>query len=121
MTALARGPFAPNPDLGYNPTMRCARAPFSAERRPPAIRAASPVDEEQRRGTISVGLLLTRIPVSGTCSGTVEFPSLRLPNRRPLHRAPGVLAPAERRRMYDAAAPVTFADDLEKAALPAST
>jgi hypothetical protein len=28
-----RGPFAPNPDLGYNPTMRCVRAPLSAVRR----------------------------------------------------------------------------------------
>jgi pimeloyl-ACP methyl ester carboxylesterase len=33
VTALARGPFAPNPDLGYNPTMRCVRAPLSAVRR----------------------------------------------------------------------------------------
>src|SRR5262249_32736947 len=31
--ALARGPFAANPDLGYNPTMRCVRAPLSAVRR----------------------------------------------------------------------------------------
>jgi 5-methylcytosine-specific restriction enzyme A len=28
-----------------------------------------------------------------------------LPNRRPTHRAPGVLSPAERRKMYDAARP----------------
>src|SRR5215831_10379156 len=33
VTALARGPFAPNPDLGCNPTMRCVRAPLSAVRR----------------------------------------------------------------------------------------
>jgi hypothetical protein len=28
-----------------------------------------------------------------------------LPNRRPTHRAPGVLSSAERRKMYDAARP----------------
>src|SRR5499427_7751819 len=59
VTALARGPFAPNPDLGYNPTMRCVRAPLSAvrRRRQSARQYLEPADHDQREEWTAASLL----------------------------------------------------------------
>ena len=61
-------------------------------------------------GTISDGLLLTRIPVSATCSGIVEFPSSEIAEPTPF--ASGAGRPVAGRTPEDVRrrAPIAFAD-----------